>query len=115
LEPEGSTAGMNDPTCLEQLYDAGGAPNFDALVARSYDHGSPPDEAPTPTAVKFRRVELLRDVMVAHGDAARPIYVNEAGWNDRPRWTSGVSPIQRVEYTIKAHDWARRHWPWCTC
>mgnify|MGYP001025963792 CR=1 FL=1 len=112
LEPEESAAGMSDLTYLNRLYEAGAAPYFDALAAHAYGQTSPPDEPPEPNTINFRRVELLREIMVTHGDIAKPIYVTEAGWNDHPRWTGAVSPAQRIEYTIGAYEWARRHWPW---
>jgi len=113
LEPEGSAAGMNDLIYLERMYQAGAAAHFDALSAHAYGRTSPPDAPAAPGSINFRRVELLRDIMVAYGDAAKPVYVTEAGWNDHPRWTGAVSPAERIEYTIGAYEWAREHWPWC--
>jgi hypothetical protein len=115
LEPEGSPAGLNDLTYLEQMYQAGAAPYFDALAAHAYGLASPPETPPAFDVINFRRVELLREVMVAHGDEAKPVYVTEAGWNDHPRWVHGVRPAQRIAYTIGAYEWARQHWPWCRC
>jgi hypothetical protein len=115
LEPEGSAAGMSDLAYLERMYAAGAAPYFDALAAHAYGHTSPPDEAPAPDKINFRRVELLRNIMDRHGDTAKPIYITEAGWNDHPRWTGAVSPAGRIEYTIGAYEWALAHWPWCEC
>jgi hypothetical protein len=115
LEPGGSAAGMSDLIYLERMYEAGAAPHFDALAAHAYGQTFPPDASPAPDAINFRRVELLRGIMVAYGDGAKPIYVTEAGWNDHPRWTGAVSPAQRIKYTIGAYEWAREHWPWCTC
>jgi hypothetical protein len=115
LEPEGSAAGVNDLTYLEGMYQASAAPFFDALSAHAYGLTSPPETPPAPGALNFRRVELLREIMVAHGDGDKPIYVTEAGWNDHPRWTQAVRPGQRIEYTIGAYEWARQSWPWCKC
>ncbi len=115
LEPEGSTAGLNDLIYLERMYQAGAAPYFDALSAHAYGLTSPPTASPGPDIINFRRVELLRDVMVAHGDDQKAVYVTEAGWNDHPRWANGVRPAQRIEYTIGAYEWARQRWPWCAC
>ncbi len=115
LEPEGSAAGLNDVIYLERMYQAGAAPYFDALSAHAYGLTLPPDEAPAPGTINFRRVELLRQIMVEHGDGDKPVYVTEAGWNDHPRWTNSVRPAQRIEYTIGAYEWAREHWPWCAC
>jgi hypothetical protein len=115
LEPEGSPAGLNDLAYLERMYRAGAGPYFDALAAHAYGLTFPPEAPASSDVINFRRVELLRDVMVAHGDGHKPVYVTEAGWNDHPRWTNGVRPAQRITYTIGAYEWARQHWPWCTC
>ncbi|MEE8391260.1 MAG: beta-galactosidase [Anaerolineae bacterium] len=114
LEPEGSTVGLSDVAYLERMYQAGAAAHFDALAAHAYGLTFPPEEPPAPETINFRRVELLREIMVAHGDGDKPVYVTEAGWNDHPRWTNSVRPAQRIEYTIGAYEWARTHWPWCT-
>jgi len=113
LEPEGSAAGMNDLVYLERIYQAGASPYFDALAVHAYGHTSPPGAPPAADAINFRRTELLRDIMEAHKDDGKPIYVTEAGWNDHPRWTGAVSPAERIDYTIEAYEWAREHWPWC--
>jgi hypothetical protein len=115
LEPEGSAAGLNDVAYLERMYQAGAADCFDALAVHAYGLTFPPDELPAPDVINFRRVELLRETMVAHGDGGKQIYVTEAGWNDHPRWANGVRPAQRIEYTVGAYEWARQHWPWCEC
>ncbi len=113
LEPEGSPAGLNDLIYLERMYAAGAAPYFDALAVHTYGMVFPPETPPDPDLLNFRRVELLREIMVAHGDAAKPIYVTESGWNDHPRWTWAVRPAERVRYTLDAYAWAEAHWPWC--
>jgi len=113
LEPEGSAAGLNDLDYLARIYQAGAAPYFDALAAHAYGLTFPAEEPPAPDAINFRRVELLREIMVANGDGGKLIYVTEAGWNDHPRWARGVRPGQRIEYTIGAYEWARANWPWC--
>jgi hypothetical protein len=115
LEPEGSPAGLNDLLYLERMYGAGAAPYFDALAVHAYGLTQPPEAPPGPDALNFRRVELLREIMVTHGDGDKPVYVTEAGWNDHPRWAHAVRPAQRIEYTIGAYEWARLHWPWCQC
>jgi len=115
LEPEASAAGLNDLAYLERMYLAGAAPYFDALAVHAYGLTIPPENGPARDRINFRRVELLREIMVAHGDDAKPVYVTEAGWNDHPRWASAVRPAQRIEYTIGAYEWAHQHWPWCKC
>lgn len=112
LEPETSDLALNDLTYLERLYAAGAGAYFDALAAHAYGLKFPPEEPPAPDALNFRRVELLHAVMAAHGDAAKPIYVTESGWNDSPRWTQAVKPLARAEYTVRAFEWAEAHWPY---
>jgi len=113
LEPQGSPAGMNDLLYLKGMYAAGAAPYFDALAAHAYGLGFAPDMPPDPEIINFRRVELLREIMDANGDNAKPIYVTEAGWNDHPRWTWAVKPGKRIQYTLDAYTWAAERWSWC--
>ncbi len=112
LEPEGSELGMNDLVYLERMYAAGAAGAFDMLAAHAYGLTFPPEEPPAPDALNFRRVELLRAVMVAHGDGAKRMMLTESGWNDSPRWTRAVTPGQRIDYTLGGYAWAEAHWPW---
>jgi hypothetical protein len=112
LAPPGSEWALNDLDFLQGMYDAGAAPYFDALAAHSYGWTFDPDEPPDPSAVNFRRVELLREIMVRNGDAAKPIILTEGGWNDHPRWTKAVRPAQRVAYTIRAYEKVLQDWPW---
>jgi hypothetical protein len=108
----GSADGMDDLIFLQRMYDAGARDAFDGLAIHAYGWKFPPDEPPAPDAVNFRRVELLRQVMVRNGDAAKPAYITEGGWNDHPRWTKAVRPAQRIEYTLAAYRLAES-WDWC--
>lgn len=111
LEPETSELALNDLVYLERLYAAGAGAYFDALAAHAYGLKFPPEEPPAPDVLNFRRVELLRAIMDANGEAAKPIYITESGWNDSPRWVHAVRPLARVEYTLRAFEWAEAHWP----
>ena len=113
LEPEGSAAGLNDLVYLARMLKVGAGLHFDALSAHAYGMKAPPEEPPAPEVINFRRVELLREVMVRYDVGDKPIYVTEAGWNDHPRWIHAVRPAERIRYTVGAYEWARRHWPWC--
>ena len=104
---------MSDLSFLQATYDAGAAPYFDALAAHAYGWKFPPDDPPASDKINFRRVEILRQVMIENGDADKQIYITEAGWNDHPRWTKAVRPAQRAAYTVQAYEIARG-WPWCT-
>jgi hypothetical protein len=111
LEPEGSDLAMNDLVYLERMYGAGAAGYFDILAAHSYGLSFPPDEPPALNAINFRRIELVRTLMDAHGDSGKPILITESGWNDSPRWTRAVKPGARIEYTLGGYQWAEDHWP----
>ena len=102
---------MNDLDYLGALYAAGAAPYFDMLAAHSYGMRLPPEAPSDPAAIGFRRVELLRDIMVARGDAAKQIIVTEGGWNDSPRWINAVLPSQRLRWTVEAYRMASQ-WDW---
>ncbi len=111
-DPSGQL-GMSDLAFLQGMYDAGAAPYFDALAVHAYGLTFPADDPPDPDIVNFRRVELLRAMMVANGDGHKPIHITEAGWNDHPRWTRAVRPAQRIRYTIQAYQMALG-WDWLT-
>lgn len=113
LAPPGHPEGMNDLDYLQGMYDAGAADYFDILAAHAYGWKFPVDDPPAADKVNFRRVELLRQVMVHNGDGHKPIMVTEGGWNDHPRWTKGVRPYQRIVYTVGAYELAARDWDWC--
>jgi hypothetical protein len=95
------------------MYEAGAGAYFDALAAHAYGLALAPEVAPDPEIINFRRVELLREIMVDYGDGDKGVYVTEAGWNDHPRWMWAVTPAQRVQYTRDAYTWAAERWSWC--
>lgn len=103
--------GVSDLEFLQAMYDAGAALCFDALAVHAYGLTYPPDDPPDPDVINFRRVELLRDVMVKNGDTDKAIHITEAGWNDHPRWTRAVRPAQRIRFTLAAYALAQT-WPW---
>jgi hypothetical protein len=112
LEPETSPWGLNDLTYLDQMYQAGAAPYFDGLAVHTYGLTFPPQAEPSPDLLNFRRVELIRDIMLQHNDADTHIYITESGWNDHPRWTRAIRPAQRIQYTLDAIQYATDNWPY---
>lgn len=111
LEPEDSGSGMNDLRFLERMYEAGAGAYFDVLSAHTYGFTNPPDMAPDPTVINFRRVELIRAIMERYGDGDKPIYITESGWSDDPRWAVSVRPGQRIAYTLEAFEMVE-DWSW---
>ncbi len=112
LAPPGSPDGMNDLAYLQAMYDLGAADYFDILAIHAYGWYSDPDEPADPAVVNWRRVELLREIMVANGDEHKTAMITEGGWNDHPRWTRAVRPGQRIAYTLRAYEIAQTEWPW---
>lgn len=112
LEADRSAAGLNDLQYLERMYEAGAGAYMDGLAVHAYGWAFPPEEPPAADVINFRRVELLREIMVANGDGWKPVYITEAGWNDHPRWARAVRPGQRVTFTLDAYRWAEEAWPW---
>ena len=112
METRGSRAGLNDTEFLSDMYQQGAGEYFDALAIHTYGLIEPATSAPAAGRLNFRRAELLRDIMVKNGDAEKPVYITESGWNDHSRWTFAVRPSQRSAYTIAAFQYAEAHWPW---
>lgn len=104
--------GLNDLVFLQHMYDAGARFHFDKLAVHTYGWRSPPDDPPSPDRVNFARAELIRDVMVANGDAAKTVLITETGWNDHPRWSKAVRPALRIQYSLQAMEKAAQEWGW---
>ncbi|MSQ27719.1 MAG: hypothetical protein EXR51_06235 [Dehalococcoidia bacterium] len=115
---EDSQRNLSDLTFLEALYRAGAKGYFDILAANGYGFDAPPDESPDPGRLNFSRLKLLRAIMVRNGDEAKPIWLNEFGWNASPSgyppqklvW-GHVSEAQQARYTVEAVKLARS-WGW---
>jgi hypothetical protein len=106
---------LDDLVYLDELYAAGARDYFDALAVHNYGMTEPPESEPAADRINFRRIELLREVMTRHGDGGKPAYITETGWNDDARYVNGVTPAQRIDYTLRALAYARAHWPWARC
>ncbi|MEM9775235.1 MAG: glycosyl hydrolase [Chloroflexota bacterium] len=111
LEPQGSPWGLNDLIYLEEMYEAGAADVMDGLAVHTYGFKFPPETAPAPDLLNFRRYELYREIMTQYGDE-NPVYITETGWNDHPRWTRAVRPGQRIDYTVRAMQHIENTTPW---
>ena len=111
---------MNEIDYWNGMYAAGVKGNFDILSANAYGLDQPPEAAPAPTVLNFRRVELVRDIMVKNGDSSRPIWFNEFAWNASPaslpeaerNYWRNVTPQQQAEWTVEGIEYARKNWPW---
>jgi O-antigen ligase len=110
---------LNEPAYLEQLYQARANRWFDIVAAQPYGFDSEPEEPAQEDRLNLRRVELVREVMLAHGDADTPIWATAFGWNARSTdWSGQPSPWhsapteEQARRTAAAIEQARRDWPW---
>ncbi|GBD09133.1 hypothetical protein HRbin22_01380 [Candidatus Thermoflexus japonica] len=110
--------GINDVVFLERMYRAGAGACFDALSVQGYGLWSgPTDRRLRPYVININRALYIRDVMVRHGDAHKPIYIAEMGWNAVPDWVGDkrfgqVTEEQKARYLVEAFERIRREWPW---
>jgi len=114
-----SPGGLSDVLFLQQMYNAGAAPYFDVLAMQGYGLWSgPTDRRMQPRVLNFSRPLYIRDVMVRNGDARKPIWLSELGWNALPS-ESGLPPVygqvtqeQQARYSALAYERMQREWPW---
>ncbi|MBV8084153.1 MAG: hypothetical protein JO247_04990 [Chloroflexi bacterium] len=116
---EHSDRNLSDIDYLKGMYAAGGSAYFDIMSANTYGLSLPPTDPASPDKLNFQRVTLLRQVMVDNGDANKPVWFDEFGWNASPasmpadKLTWGrVTDQQQVDYTRDAIKLARTQWPW---
>lgn len=108
---------LNDLVFLQRMYRAGAGECFDVLSTQGYGLWSgPTDQRLRPTVINYPHVLLLRDVMVAYGDAGKPIWISEAGWNAVPEPMDDpygrVTEEQQARYVVEAYQRAQADWPW---
>lgn len=110
----------SDVLFLQEMYDAGAGGSFDVLSTMAYGLISGPDDrrADPWRDVNFSRPQLLREIMVRNGDAAKPIWISELGWNALPPDFPGepmygrVTDNQQARYTVRGLERIRQEWPW---
>ena len=114
-------AGNNlmDVVFLQRMYDAGAGKCFDVMAVNDYMLWSGPTDhrmRPTQDQVNFSRPMWVRDVMVANGDAHKPIWISEMNSNAVPE---GIEPRygrvtleQQARYAPLAYERIQREWPW---
>ena len=108
---------LNDLIFLQRMYAAGAGECFDVFSAQGYGLWSgPTDQRARPTVINYAHNLFLRDLMVRNGDAAKPIWISEMGWNVAPE---GIAPNfgrvteeQQARFAVDAYERARAAWPW---
>jgi hypothetical protein len=118
---ENSDRAISDVTFLQEMYKNGAAPYFDVLSVNAYGLRNGPDDWRFNRSddVNFSRPVLLRQIMVDNGDATKPIWASEIGWDALPpNWTQypllfgSVSRQIQAQYTVRAYQRAAEQWPW---
>ncbi|MCB9076307.1 MAG: O-antigen ligase family protein [Anaerolineaceae bacterium] len=110
---------LNDIDYLDRLYQVKANRWFDIVAAQPYGFDRDPSDPAMSATLNFRRVELLRQVMLNHGDAETPIWATAFGWNALPPdwagpkspWKTGP-PDRQARRTSEAINLARQNWPW---
>lgn len=108
---------MMDVIFLQRMYDAGAGNCFDIMAVNDYMLWSgPSDKRMRVTQVNFSRPIWVRDVMVANGDAAKPIWISEMNSNAVPENLDPrfgrVTLAQQARYAPLAFERIQKEWPW---
>lgn len=108
---------LDDLRYWEALYEAGGGECFDVASAQAYGLWTgPADRRVEAERANFSRPILLRALLVEHGDADKPIWISEAGWNtvppELPAPYGRVGPERQAAYTVLGLQRALNEWPW---
>ena len=125
LSPTGNddASARRDDLYLQDMYDAGFQQYIDVVGAHAAGYDAPevgPDDAVAKGGhrwMSFRRVEDLRKIMIANGDAARQMALLEVGWttnqvHEAYSWYA-VTEDEQAAYLREAYAYAAEHWrPW---
>ncbi len=108
---------FNDLLFLQRMYDAGAAPYFDIMAVQGYGLWSgPTDRRMHPRVMNFGRPQYVRDLMVANGDAHKPLWISEMNWNAAPEDVDPrygrVSLAEQADNLPLAYARIRSEWPW---
>jgi polysaccharide biosynthesis protein PslG len=108
---------VSDLTFLQQMYDAGARGYFDILAVQDYGlFTGPGDRRLDPQRTNFSRPIMIRELMVKQGDADKPIWAMEVGWNALPPGMDApfgrVTLQQQARYAVQAYGRAQSEWPW---
>jgi hypothetical protein len=125
LSPTGVSANFAQPddVYLRWMYESGLKGNYDVLGANANVQCPCVDSAPgsepgfSHPSFYFRRVEQLREIMVANGDANKQVWLMEFGWTTDPvnpgySWYA-TTEDRKAELIIRSYQFARERWsPW---
>jgi hypothetical protein len=109
---------VSDLIFLQQMYDAGARNYFDILAVMNYGlFTGPGDHRADASRTNFSRPILIREIMVQNGDANKPIWAMEIGWNALPLSFENapygrVTEQQQGRYAAQAYERAQSEWGW---
>lgn len=111
------TNSLSDLIYLQRMYDAGAAPYFDIMATQGYGLWSgPTDDRMQPRVLNISHHKFIRDLMVANGDASKPIWIAEMNWNAAPEDVEArygrVTEEQQARYLPLAYQRVIDDWPW---
>ncbi|HEY4690344.1 MAG TPA: O-antigen ligase family protein [Anaerolineae bacterium] len=111
---ETSSANMADWLFLRRLYEAGAKDLFDVVAGKPYGFDTGPDDRRVdPGVLNFSHVILMREEMIAHGDAGKALWASHFGWNTHPQSIWGhANHTEQTMWTESAIGRARDEWPW---
>jgi hypothetical protein len=118
----GPSLGLSEFVFLQRMYDAGAGACFDIMAVNDYMLWSgPTDHRMRPLNINFGRPIYVRDIMVANGDAAKPVWISEMNSNAVPNDPANVAGVggygmvtleQQARYAPLAYQRAIEEWPW---
>ncbi len=89
----GGSIAFNDRPFLEGMYAAGAGGSFDGLSIHPYTGGRAPNDESNVWFGLRSQITGMHDVLGAHGDGAKLLYLTEFGWN-----TDNVADSTRAGY-----------------
>lgn len=107
----------SDLLFLQEMYDAGARGSFDILAVNDYGlFTGPGDRRAEYSRTNFSRPILMREIMVKNGDANKPVWAMEMGWNVAPEGMDApygrVTEQNQARYAAQAYARAQNEWPW---
>ncbi|MBN1174151.1 MAG: PKD domain-containing protein, partial [Micromonosporaceae bacterium] len=81
---------------VQGIYDNGGGPHFDIVAIHPYDPAG---------TIYWQALTDTRNVMVSHGDAAKPIWLTEYGWSTTD-YQSTANKLVQVLTELKKPEWS---------
>jgi hypothetical protein len=97
---------------LTTMYKNGAKSYMDAVSVDPYcSNLSPLPPAQTSSGKAFWKTQNARNIMVQYGDAGKPMWITEMGWNTAGGGTRVTEAVQAQRLT-DALNYAKKNWSW---